>query len=64
VKSVLVEGVSKTDLTRLSGYTPHNKIVNFKGPMDLIGKIIPVRITQVRTWSLTGELANLNPKTR
>jgi len=61
---VLVEGVSKTDLTRLSGYTPHNKIVNFKGPMDLIGKIIPVRITQVRTWSLTGELANLNPKTR
>lgn len=56
VVPVLVEGVSKTDPKRLSGYTPHNKIVNLTGPLTLIGKIIPVRITQVRTWSLSGKV--------
>ncbi len=54
---VLVDGVSKYDDTVLAGYSEHNKLVNFKGDPALIGKIVPVRITQAKTWFLLGELA-------
>src|SRR5690625_5013363 len=53
---VLVEGESKKDDTVLSGYTEKNKVVNFKGPKSIIGKIVDVKITDARTWSLNGEL--------
>ncbi len=55
---VLVEGKSKTKADVLSGYTPNNKLVNFIGPNDLIGKIVPVKITKSKTWSLFGEISN------
>ena len=55
---VLVEGESKKDETVLSGYTEKNKIVNFKGPKDIIGQIVDVKITEAKTWSLNGELVN------
>ncbi len=58
IVDVLVEGNSKTKSDVLSGYTPNNKLVNFKGSEDLIGKIIPVRITKAKTWSLFGEIIN------
>jgi tRNA-2-methylthio-N6-dimethylallyladenosine synthase len=54
---VLVDGVSKHDDTVLAGYSEHNKLVNFKGPKDLIGKIVDVNITLAKTWFLMGELA-------
>ena len=51
---VLVEGPSdKNDM--LMGYTDTNKLVNLKGPKDIIGKIVDVKITGVKTWSLDGE---------
>src|SRR5699024_6553221 len=53
---VLVEGESKKDETVLSGYTEKNKVVNFKGPKSIIGKIVDVKITDAKTWSLDGEL--------
>lgn len=53
---VLVEGESKKDDTVLSGYTEKNKVVNFKGPKSIIGKIVNVKITEAKTWSLNGEL--------
>ncbi|HLR42113.1 MAG TPA: tRNA (N6-isopentenyl adenosine(37)-C2)-methylthiotransferase MiaB [Pseudogracilibacillus sp.] len=53
---VLVEGTSKKDDTVLAGYTEKNKVVNFKGPKDIIGEIVDVKITETRTWSLNGEL--------
>jgi len=56
IVEVLVEGASKTNPDMLSGYTKYNKLVNFKGPEDLIGKIIPIRVKTARTWSLVGEL--------
>lgn len=56
VQKVLVDGYSKTNRTTLTGYTEHNKLVNFKGDESLIGKIIDVRITDAKTWSLVGEL--------
>ena len=57
VEKVLVDGVSKNDETTLSGRCDSSKIVNFKGDKSLIGKYIDVRITEARTWSLNGEIA-------
>jgi tRNA-2-methylthio-N6-dimethylallyladenosine synthase len=55
IMEVLVEGVSKGNEERLSGRTRTNKLVNFDGPRDLIGKLVNVRITQPHTWSLLGQ---------
>lgn len=52
---VLVEGTSKKDDTMLTGYTAHQKLVNFKGNMDSIGTIVKVKITEANTWALKGE---------
>ena len=51
---VLVEGISSKD-SKLMGYTENNKLVNFTGPKDIIGKIVNVKITDAKTWSLDGE---------
>jgi tRNA-2-methylthio-N6-dimethylallyladenosine synthase len=52
---VLVEGFSnKEDM--LFGYTETNKLVNFKGNEDLIGKIVNVKILDAKSFSLDGEL--------
>jgi len=56
VQKVLVEGTSKTDKTTYTGRTDSLKIVNFKGSNALIGKIADVRITEGKTFSLTGEV--------
>lgn len=58
IQNVLVDGRSKTNKSVLTGYTEHNKLVNFKGDESLIGKIVSVKITDARTWSLVGELNN------
>lgn len=55
---VLVEGVSKKDERRLSGYTEQNKLVHFEGTEDLIGKIVKVKITHSKVYALHGELVN------
>ena len=55
VVDVLVDGTSKRDETMLTGYTSHQKLVNFKGNPDDIGKIIKVKITEAKTWALKGE---------
>ena len=51
---VLVEGPSKNSITTLAGRTRTNKIVNFKGSLDLTGRLVDVRITNAGTWSLDG----------
>ena len=51
---ILVEGHSKNSLSRMTGRTRTNKIVNFKGTGDLIGKLVNVKITDVKTWSFEG----------
>ena len=53
---VLVEGVSKNNANALQGRTPENKIVNFTGDENLIGKLIKLKITDAKTWSLNGEI--------
>ena len=56
VVEVLVEGVSKNDENILMGRTRTNKVVNFDGAKDLIGKLCHVKITKPRNFSLYGEL--------
>ena len=51
---VLVEGPSDKN-NMLMGYTDTNKLVNLKGPKDIVGKIVDVKIIDVKTWSLDGE---------
>jgi tRNA-2-methylthio-N6-dimethylallyladenosine synthase len=53
---VLVEGLSKSSKTTYTGRTRENKIVNFKGTPDLVGKLVKVKIDTVQTWSLLGKL--------
>jgi tRNA-2-methylthio-N6-dimethylallyladenosine synthase len=56
VLDVLVDGPSEKDEEVLAGYTPHNKLINFKGPKSLIGQIVKVKVTKALTWSLQGKL--------
>lgn len=53
---VLVEGLSKTDSSRLTGRTRTNKIVHFKGDLQLIGRLVNVRIIGSQSWFLFGEI--------
>src|SRR5690606_9454672 len=55
VQEVLVEGQNEKEPGMLNGRTRGNKLVTFPGSPDLIGRIIPVRITRARTWTLVGE---------
>ena len=60
VQEVLVEGISKGNKNRLSGRTRTNRLVNFEGTEDLIGKLVNVMIFEPHTWSLLGEIVAKN----
>lgn len=53
---VFVDGVSEKDPNILTGYTKHNKLVNFEGPKEMIGTLQNVHITKAFTWHLRGDL--------
>lgn len=55
MQKVLVEGKSKTNENMLTGRTSTNKVVNFEGTEDLIGKIIDLKIVSEHMWYLKGE---------
>jgi len=54
VYSVLVESANKTSNTTLTGRTEHFRLVHFKGSEDLIGEIVNVKITNVKTFHMEG----------
>lgn len=54
VEEVLVEGLSKSSEDMYTGRTRSNKIVNFKGSKEMVGKLVQVEIEKVQTWSLEG----------
>ena len=56
-EEVLVEGLSKNNAETLMGRTKSNKTVIFSGDEALIGKFIPVKITEAQSWILKGEVA-------
>ena len=56
VVKVLLEGTSEKDENMLMGYTETMKLVNVKADKKYIGQIKNVKITDVKTWSMDGEL--------
>ncbi|HRI04980.1 MAG TPA: tRNA (N6-isopentenyl adenosine(37)-C2)-methylthiotransferase MiaB [Pyrinomonadaceae bacterium] len=56
VLKVLVEGVSSRSETSLTGHSTCHKVVNFKGLREQLGKIVDVRITDIKANSLFGEV--------
>ncbi|WP_017293899.1 tRNA (N6-isopentenyl adenosine(37)-C2)-methylthiotransferase MiaB [Geminocystis herdmanii] len=60
VEQVLVEDINPKDTTQVVGRTDGNRLTFFKGDLtELKGKIVPVKITEVRPFSLTGEMLSL-----
>ena len=55
IVKVLLEGESSKK-GALMGYTDTMKLVNVKGSADLIGKIVDVRICDVKSFSMDGEI--------
>ncbi len=53
---VLVEKKATRYPGQVSGHTSCHKVVNFEGPEALIGRIVKVRIKEVKSNSLLGEL--------
>lgn len=54
IQTILVEGRSKTNSEMLTGRTDSNKVVNFKGNDEMIGKMIKVKIISDHLWYLEG----------
>ncbi len=51
---VLIESIGEKG--NLFGYTETMKLVNVDGKQENIGKIVNVKITDIKTWSLDGEI--------
>ena len=56
VCAVIAESESKTDADMISGRTDGGKIVHFKGGKSLIGQTVNIKITNAKTWFLSGEI--------
>ena len=55
IQNVLTEGYSSKE-GMLFGYTETNKLINFKGPQEAIGKIVKVKVLEAKSFSLDGEI--------
>jgi tRNA-2-methylthio-N6-dimethylallyladenosine synthase len=55
LQRILVERPAKKDPRQLAGRTENNRVVNFDGPAELIGRFVEVRITEALPNSLRGE---------
>ena len=55
---VLIEGLSEKDKNKICGYTDTMKLVNVTGDKKYIGKIVNVKITEAKSFSLDGEIIN------
>lgn len=53
---ILVEGPSRKDPDELAGRTANNRVVNFRGPAELVGEFVDVRITEALANSLRGRV--------
>ena len=56
LQTVLVEGRSKTDATKLTGRTEQNRLVHFEGDDTLIGREATIRITRADPHALFGDM--------
>jgi tRNA-2-methylthio-N6-dimethylallyladenosine synthase len=55
-ESVLVTGQSKRNERQITGKTSRNVSVNFEGGADLMGQIVPVKITAASKTTLKGRI--------
>ncbi|VFS68453.1 (Dimethylallyl)adenosine tRNA methylthiotransferase MiaB [Raoultella terrigena] len=53
---ILVEGTSRKSIMELTGRTENNRVVNFEGTPDMVGKFVDVEIVDVYTNSLRGKI--------
>ena len=53
---VLTEGVSSRRTDALTGHSTCHKVVNFTGHKGLLGKIVNVKIIEIKANSLFGEV--------
>ncbi len=53
---VLVEKASTRSESEYSGHTSCHKVVNFKGSNEILGKIVKVKISQAKSFTLHGEI--------
>ena len=53
---VLVEKNSAKSENDLTGHSTCHKVVNFRGSNDMLGKIVDVRVTDIKSNSLFGEI--------
>ena len=56
LQRVLVDRPARKNPNEISGRTENNRVVNFAGPAELIGRFVTVRITAANPNSLRGEL--------
>ena len=56
IVEVLVDGPSKNNENMMTGYTPHNMLVNFEAPNAKVGDLVNVKIVKAYSWHLLGEL--------
>jgi tRNA-2-methylthio-N6-dimethylallyladenosine synthase len=61
VQRVLVDRPSRKDPNEIAGRTENNRVVNFPGPAELIGRFVDLRITAAYPNSLRGELLEEAP---
>jgi tRNA-2-methylthio-N6-dimethylallyladenosine synthase len=59
IERALVTGRARRDSAELSARTERNRVVNFAGDADLIGRYADIRITAARAHSLRGELTTV-----
>lgn len=57
---ILVEGPSRKDPAQMAGRTENNRVVNFDGGRDLIGRFVRVRIIEALPNSLRGDFIALD----
>jgi tRNA-2-methylthio-N6-dimethylallyladenosine synthase len=57
LQRVLVEGASRRDAAELCGRTANNRVVNFPGARELVGRLVDVTVTAALPHSLRGKLA-------
>lgn len=57
IVEVLIEGPSDKE-DKLMGYTDTMKLVNVKADNKYLGQIVKVKITNIKTWSMDGEIVN------
>ena len=58
VQRVLVERPARRDSSELAGRTENNRVVNFDGGPELIGRFLDIRITEALPNSLRGVLVD------